>query len=239
MQRDSKDRKPKRRAARSYHVALTPKEVLEQLSDQPGVKAYERRAVADYGVEVSSSEYTLELGTDEFTLHCGPPLARGQTGTGMLRILYLRGQMTRTDEGTLIELSFVHRRPRWALQRWIGFLALASLGLLWVLIGPGELGKKAVLYGVLLLVLGPVVVHDLRRAEGIEDHRKALLNLVEHTFGPIQLDDPHRDQPYRRRMIASTTDRAPDHDDDADEEDADEEAADQPSAARSKLPENT
>lgn len=200
---DRKDGGLQRRVARRYHVALTPREVQERLSELPGVKTYRRATVPDFGGVVTDAEYTLELGEDEFTVHCGPPAARGQTATGMLRILYMRGRMTRTEEGTLIELSFAHRRPRWALQRWVGFLALASLGLLWVLIGPGEVAKKALLYGILLAVLGPVVVHDLRRAEQIEDHRKALLNLVERSFGPIQLDEPHADEPYRRRLIAS------------------------------------
>jgi hypothetical protein len=143
----------------------------------------------------------------------------------MLRILYLRGRMTRTEEGTLIELSFAQRRPRWALQRWVGFLALASLGLLWVFIGPGEIAKKAMLYGLLLLVLGPVVVHDLRRGEQLEEHRKALLNLVEGSFGPIEIDEPHPHEPYRRRMVASASASAEaprvDHDQDDDEDDED------------------
>src|SRR5690606_2239217 len=107
--------------------------------EQPGVKAYERRMVPDFGGLIEDAEFTLELGEREFTLHSGPPAARGQSATGMLRLLYLRGRLTATDEGTLIELRFAYRRPRWALQRWVGFLALASLGLVWVLIGPGVL----------------------------------------------------------------------------------------------------
>jgi hypothetical protein len=189
---------------RRYHVALTPKEVIARLCELPGLKAYERHMMADYGHVIEQAEYTLELGTLDFTLHCGPPAARGQSATGMLRLLYLQGKMTRTQEGTLLELDFVHRRPRWALQRWMGFLALASLGLLWVLIGPGELGKKAMLYGLLLLVLAPVVVHELRASDRIDDQRKALLNLLEGSFGPIQLDEPHPDEPYRRRMVGAS-----------------------------------
>ncbi|MFO7566589.1 MAG: hypothetical protein R6X02_28355 [Enhygromyxa sp.] len=189
-----------------YHVALTPKEVLERLCELPGVQAYESGTVPDFGGAVVDADYTLELFERRFTLHCGPPAARGQSATGMLRLLYLQGRMTRTEAGTLIELGFAYRRPRWALQRWVGFLALASLGLMWVLIGPGDLGKKALLYGLLLLVLGPVVAHDLRRTERIEEQRKSLLNLLEHSFGPIQLDEPHPDEPYRRRMVAGPSD---------------------------------
>ncbi|HLT38967.1 MAG TPA: hypothetical protein VK034_21935 [Enhygromyxa sp.] len=189
-----------------YHVALTPREVLDRLGELPGVKAYDSRTLPDFGGMVEDAEYTLEHGEQRFTLHCGPPAARGQSATGMLRLLYLQGRMQRTEAGTLVELGFAYRRPRWALQRWIGFLALAGLGLMWVLIGPGELGRKALLYGMLLLVLGPVVAHDLRRAERIDEQRKALLNLIEHSLGPIQLDEPHPDEPYRRRMIAGPSD---------------------------------
>ena len=35
---------------RSYHVALTPAEVLERLAEQPGVKAYASHALPDFGV---------------------------------------------------------------------------------------------------------------------------------------------------------------------------------------------
>lgn len=189
-----------------YHVALTPREAVERLGGLPGVKSYESRTLPDFDGGIEDAEYTLELHEQRFTLHCGPPAARGQSATGMLRTLYLQGHMTRTEAGTLIELGFAYRRPRWALQRWVGFLALASLGLLWVLIGPGEVGKKALLYGMLLLVLGPVVAHDLRGANRIEEQRKALLNLLEHSFGPIALDEPHPDEPYRRRMTAGSSD---------------------------------
>ncbi|PRQ07226.1 hypothetical protein [Enhygromyxa salina] len=211
-----------RLAPRHYHVALTPKEVLERLSEQPGVKAYETAMMPDFGGLIEDAEYTLELGNPEFTMHCGPPAARGQSATGMLRLLYLRGRMIATDTGTRVELRFAYRRPRWALQRWVGFLALGGLGLLWVLIGPGIIAKKAMLYGALLLVLGPVVVHDLRRADRIEEQRLALLNLIEHTFGAIQLDDATPDAPYRRRALDRARGDSDDDDADDDDEDSDE-----------------
>lgn len=227
--------------ARRYHVPLTAKEVLERLCEQPGIKAYERRMVPDFGGVVEDADFTLELGDREFTLHCGPPAARGQSATGMLRLLYLRGRLIPTDEGTLIELRFAYRRPRWALQRWVGFLALASLGLVWVLIGPGVLAKKALLYGLLLLVLGPVVAHDLRRTERVEDHRKAMLNLIERSFGPIQIAEPHPDEPYRRRMLnppeTPRDHRSEPHDSDEDDSEDGEDDVRRP--AVSITPENT
>jgi hypothetical protein len=225
--------------ARSYHVALTPKQVLERLTGLPGVKAYESDMLPDFGGLIEDADYTVELlGKREFTIHCGPPAARGQSATGMLRLLYLHGRMRRTEAGTLLELRFAYRRPRWALQRWIGLLALAGFGLVWVLIGPGIMVKKAILYGVLLLVLGPVVVHDLRRGERLDEQSRELLNLFEHSFGPIEIDQPHPDEPYRRRMLAEAPrDRppldarrhaGPDEDDDEDEDDDDDDDDDEP-----------
>jgi hypothetical protein len=82
-------------------------------------------------------------------------------------------------------------------------LAVAGLGLAWVLIGPGVLAQKAMLYGALMLVLAPVIIHDLRRVDQTEDQRRALLNLVEHAFGPVQLGEASKDEPYRRRSLAA------------------------------------
>jgi hypothetical protein len=205
-----------RPAPRRYHVALGPAEVIERLRGQTGVKTRPRGLAADLSPD--DATFALVLGEDEFTVHCGPPTMRGQSAIGNVRLLHLRGRLTETRDGTLIELSFGVRRPQWAMQRWIGFFALAGLGLAWVLIGPGVLATKAMLYGALLLVLSPVLVHELRRVDQTEDQRLALLNLVEHAFGPIQLDESHPDEPYRRRSLAA----APSHDiDDEDDEDID------------------
>ena len=201
---------------RRYHVALTPEEALERLAEQEGVESFARGEVPDFGGVGGTAEYTLEMGTRDFRIHCGPPAARGQSATGMLRMLYIRGHMVPSGGGTRIELRFTYRRPRWALQRWVGFLMLASVGLAWVLVGPGLLAQKALLYGVLLLVLGPVVVHDLRRGDRLEQQRLALLNLVEHSFGPIEIDEPHPDEPYRRRMLVGEGDEDWDDDEDGD-----------------------
>jgi hypothetical protein len=215
---------PARAAPRSYHVALPPAEVLERLGVQAGVKTRPRGSLPELGPD--DAEYTLELGTDEFSLRSNPQAVRGQSAIGMVRISYLRGRLTETDDGTLVELSFATRRPPWAMQRWIGFLAVAGLGLAWVLIGPGVLAQKAMLYGALMLVLAPVIVHELRRVDQTDEQRRALLNLVEHAFGPVQLDEAGKDEPYRRRSLAAGR-PAPDEDQD-DDADAD-----------SSTPENT
>jgi hypothetical protein len=199
---------------RRYHVALTPAEVLERLRAQTGVKARKSGLAAELGPD--DGEFALELGEQEFTVHRGPTAVRGQSAIGNVRLAYLRGQLSETRDGTLIELSFGVRRPQWAMQRWIGFLAVAGLGLAWVLIGPGVLATKAVLYGALMLVLAPVIIHELRRDDQTADQRLALLNLVERAFGPIQLDETHRDEPYRRRSLAKAQEVDEDADADAD-----------------------
>jgi hypothetical protein len=188
-----------RPSPRRYHVALTPAEVLHRLRTEAGVKARARGSITELGPD--DAEFALIVGEREFTVHCGPPVVRGQSAIGLLRLLHLTGTLTETSDGTLVELSFRLRRPQWALQRWVGFLAVAGLGLAWVLIGPGVIAKKALLYGALMLVLAPVIVHDLRRANQIEGQRRALLNLVERVLGPSQLDEGHPDEPYRRRSL--------------------------------------
>lgn len=221
---------PARPAPRSYHVALAPAEVLERLRGQAGVKTRPRGSLSELGPD--DAEYTLELGEREFSVRGNPQAVRGQSAIGMVRLSYLRGQLTETDDGTLVELSFATRRPQWAMQRWIGFLAVAGLGLAWVLIGPGVLAQKAMLYGAMMLVLAPVIIHELRRVDQTEEQRRALLNLVEHAFGPVQLDKASKDEPYRRRSLAAAQDRGPDQDDEDEQDDAQ-------AAPDSTTPENT
>jgi hypothetical protein len=203
-------------APRRYHVALPPAEVIERLRDQAGVKTRARGSLPELGPD--DAQYTLELGNSEFSIRCNPQAVRGQSAIGMVRLSYLRGRLTETRDGTLVELSFASRRPQWAMQRWIGFLAVAGLGLAWVLIGPGVLAQKAMLYGALMLVLAPVIIHDLRRTDETEEQRRALLNLVEHAFGPVQLDEASKDEPYRRRSLAAPAEGRDDDQDDADDD---------------------
>lgn len=205
--------RPKRRV---YHVALSPEEVIERLREQPGLALFTRAEMPDFGGVAEQAEFTVEIAEDEFTVHCGPPAARGQSATGMLRLLYLRARLQPTGTGTRIELSFAQRRPRWALQRLVGFVMLASAGLAWMFLAPGELAKKAMLYGALLLVLVPVIVHDLRQGERVEEQRRALLNLIEHSFGPHALGGPHPDEPYRRGTLGTGDGGWEDEDEDED-----------------------
>ena len=67
----------------------------------------------------------------------------------MLRLLYLRGTLVQTGYGTRVELRFAYRRPRWALQRWVGFLTL-----LYFCIGISELviNPNLRLYGLVTTV---------------------------------------------------------------------------------------
>ncbi len=187
---------------RSYHVPLSPAEVVARLREVPGLGAYESSMLPDFGglVPDADAEYTMEIaGEHDLSVHCGPPAARGQSATGMLRLLYLRATLEPTEAGTRVTLRFAYRRPRWALQRWVGFLVLGSVGLAWVLVAPGDIVKKAMLYGALLLVLVPVIVHDLGRDKRLLEQRLALLNVMEHAFGSLELDDSPA-EPYRKEM---------------------------------------
>lgn len=201
---------------RSYHVALTPKEVLERLGEHSGMSVYTSQLLPEFGGAIEDADFTLEImGKREFSLHCGPPAARGQSATGMLRLLYLRGHLQPTEGGTRIELRFAYRRPRWALQRWVGFLVLALVGLAWVLVGPGVVAKKALLYGALLAVLTPVIIHDLGRDKRLLEQKLALLNVMEHAFGSIELPSGDADA-YRNRRMTTGAQPIVDADDEPD-----------------------
>ena len=120
---------PARPARRRYHVALTASEILERLAEQDGVKAYAQAEVPDFGGAIIEADYTLELGEGEFSIHVGPPAARGQSATGMHRLLYLRGRLRRTGEGTLIEIGFAQTLPpqaQGAADAWTPFEGSAS-----------------------------------------------------------------------------------------------------------------
>ncbi|NVB43476.1 hypothetical protein G6O69_36995 [Pseudenhygromyxa sp. WMMC2535] len=58
---------------RSYLVDLSPREVLDRLAEQPGVKAYDSHLLPDFGGLIEDADYTLErIGEREFSIHCGP-----------------------------------------------------------------------------------------------------------------------------------------------------------------------
>lgn len=205
-------------ATTSYHVALTPKQVLARLAEQQGVRAYDRHSLPDFAGILDDTTFTVELEESGFRVHCGPPAARGQSGTGMLRMLYLVGRLEPTEHGTAITLHFARRRPRWAWQRAAGLVAMATLGLFWVLVAPGVLAKKALLYGLMLAAVTPVLIHDLRNDERQDEQRKSLLNLLEHTFGPLQLGALPTDEPYRKRLRPAPEDDEDDEDEDEDDQ---------------------
>jgi hypothetical protein len=146
----------------AYEVALEPSDVIERLSSAEGVAAYPSASLPEYGRISAADAFTVEVVSDvEFRVHVGPPAARGQTGTGVRRLLYLRGSVTPSERGARVELVFSYGRPRWAVQRWFGFLLTWSLGIAWLFVGSGEFALRAALLAVFALFTGPVVVHDL------------------------------------------------------------------------------
>ncbi len=212
----------KPQATTSYHVALSPKQVLARLAEHPGVRAYDRHSLPDFAGVLDDTAFTVETDASGFRVHCGAPGARGQSGTGMLRMLYLVGRFEPTEQGTAITLHFARYRPRWAWQRAAGLIAMATLGLVWVLYGPGVLAKKALLYGLMVAAVTPVLVHDLRNDERQDEQRKTLLNLLEHVLGPLQLGTLPSDEPYRKRLRPADDDQDDDQDDDDDDDDDDD-----------------
>jgi hypothetical protein len=188
----------------SFRVGLEPEEIVELMKRTRGVAVYERLEVPDHGGFDPGHDFTVELETasNRFRVHLGPPAARGQSGTGLLPLLYLEGTMRPFDGETVVDLHFVQARPAWAMQRWIGFLLTGSLGSVWVLIGGGVLLQRLLFFGMFLAILTPVVVHDLRKGRRSERDQLELLSLMQRILGPEALAEGARRMPYRRRREA-------------------------------------
>ncbi|GEM_PF-4483063 len=185
-----------------YHVALTPKEVIEHISSAREIGAYRVDELPSWTDPNTGHGFTMEIEPakgedllDEFRVHVGPPAARGQSGTGLLKLLYLAGRLERTPAGTKVKLRFVYGRPTWAGQRRIGFLALLLFAGLWVFLGSGAMMPRVMLFGAFVLATAPVVLHDLRRGKQVQIEKRALLALFERTLGAGALGPS--EGPYR------------------------------------------
>ncbi len=182
----------------TYHLALTPAEVIEQFRQEQDLGVYMEDDLPDWADGRAKHRFTMEVEEDAFKLHVGPPAARGQSGTGLLRLLYLAGTTERTPEGSRVDLRFVYARPRWAGQRRLGFVALLLAAAFWVSVGGGELYQRLLFFLGFVAVTMPVVVHDLRRGKRLEREKLDLLALMERMLGPLSLDRADR-TPYRKR----------------------------------------
>jgi hypothetical protein len=183
-----------------YRVALTRDEVIEQFEREGSIGVFSLDTLPDWAdTREQKHRFTMEVDGPRFQIHYGPPAARGQSGTGLLRLLYMAGSMERTSEGTQIDLRFVFSRPRWAGQRRVGFLALLVGASFWVFLGGGDFYQRLLFFLGFLLVTSPAVVHDLRRGKRIESEKVEMLSLVERVLGPVSLEDGQQ-LPYRKRQ---------------------------------------
>lgn len=170
-----------------YDLPLEAGEVMAAIAGAEGVMALATSGFPEFGPPVRSSEFTATLGERSFVLHRAAS-ERGQSGTGLLRSLFLRGRLHPTARGTMLELRFVYGRPSWAWQRAVGFVLVALLGIAWVFVGQGgEVMQRAIFVGAFLLLTTPLLLNDAGRKRRLESDQRELLALAERTFGPLSI----------------------------------------------------
>jgi hypothetical protein len=180
-------------------VGLERAEVMDGLRGAAGVGVYERGSMPEFAGPDDAHDFTVETEETGFRVHCGPPAARGQSGTGLLALLYLRARLRGTSEGTEVDLRFSYGRPRWALQRRLGLLLTGSLGLVWVFIGQGEFFQRVLFFSTFAAVTIPVIAHDLSQGRRLRSQKLELLALMERVLGPFIIGDEGTRTPYRKR----------------------------------------
>ena len=186
-----------------YEVTLSSEEIVERMRGEEGVGLYLLKDLPGFGRTPSADhDFTIEIEEGDFRIHVGPPAVRGQSGTGVAKLLYLRGTLEPSERGTTVDLRFELARPQWAMQRWIGFMLCLSLGLVWVFVGGGELMRRIIFYGVFASLVTPVAVHDIRRGKLLEGEKLKLLNLMERLLGAHTVGEMPRG-PFRKQLAQS------------------------------------
>lgn len=168
-----------------YQLPLEPAEALAELAKADGVMAIKPGAFPEFGPPVRSSDFTVTLGERAFVLHRASS-ERGQSGTGLLPSLYLRGQVHPAAHGSMLELRFAYGRPSWAWQRAMGFVLVALLGVAWIFVGQaGSVMSRAIMVSIFLAFVSPLIVNDAVRGRRTQIDQRELLALAERVYGPI------------------------------------------------------
>jgi hypothetical protein len=180
----------------AYNLRLSPDEVLERLVTQHNVLAMRSPRLPEFQPPVRSREYTATIVEDGFILHRAVS-ERGNSGTGLLPNLYLRGKLEATPKGSKLTLSFAHGRATWVWQRGAGLVLVTLLSFAWVFVGKAgtQLGRLGAVLAFLLFV-SPLVINDLTRRKRMIEDRAHLLSLTERLFGRDAIAEAS-DAPYR------------------------------------------
>ena len=164
---------------------------------------------------VPPSRFVAEVDGDRFRIACGSPLPetgerkpgeplemRGYgRGGGMLRDLWIVGQMHHEGGRTRVELAFEYAHSARSLLRLAGFTATMATAIIWLGMGSGRMFDRVLFFAVFVLFTSPLVVVELRRLGEVRRDRLELYSLMERLLGPESLPAGER-TPYRQARAA-------------------------------------
>lgn len=176
--------------ALTYHVDLTPAEVLARLRGEAEVQVLEGFPARGR----SARKYLAELRPKGFRVCQNLTAGAVDTGPAAMQRMALEGELVAVPEGTAVRLRFA----RGPFSRQASFWIMWATCLAWLAL-TGATAAKLGLVGVLMVLTVPAFLYDLARARGTDEERIELLNLMEHLLGPSLVgDNPLENTPYRR-----------------------------------------
>lgn len=176
--------------ALTYHVDLTPAEVLARLRGEAEVQVVEGFPPRGR----SARKYLAELRSKSFRVCQNATSGAVDTGPAALQRMTLEGELVAQPQGTAVHLRFA----RGPFARQASFWIMWATSLAWLGL-TGATAAKLGLVGLFMALTIPAFVYDLARARGTDEERLELLNLMEHLLGPSLIgDDPLENTPYRR-----------------------------------------
>lgn len=183
---------------RVYHTSKSADELFEAVCSLPEVIESVDGRSSDIKALVHNVSYIVERLESGFRMHCAA-VGKESSTTGLRPTLHLVAKFSPIPSGgTQVDLRFRYERTRWALQRVAGLALCTVLGGVWVALGSGVLLDRAIVFGIFLLFVSPVVFRDLRSSNRRRSEQLALLNLVQGAYGGWALPDPTVERsPYR------------------------------------------
>lgn len=176
--------------ALTYHVDLTPPEVLARLRGDADVQVVQGFPARGR----TSRRFLAEIGPQRFRVCQNMTAGAVDTGPAQMNRMTLEASLVPLPQGTAVQVRFA----RGPLTRQASFWIMWAASFAWLGL-TGVTTAKLGMVGVFMLLTVPAFVYDLSRARGTDEERIELLNLMEHLLGPSLVgEDPLENTPYRR-----------------------------------------
>jgi hypothetical protein len=176
--------------ALTYHVDLTPNEVLARLRGDGDVQVVQGFPARGR----TQRRFLAEIGPQRFRVCHNVTQGQVDTGPAAMHRMTLEAALTPLPQGTAVSLRFA----RGPLTRQASFWVMWTASFAWLGL-TGLTTAKLGLVAAFMLLTVPAFIYDLTRARGTDEERIELLNLMEHLLGPSLVgEDPLENTPYRR-----------------------------------------